>query len=251
MYNTDLPNRADLPSSARLRRSTILAALAATTILVTAVLPAEYGLDPTGAGRLLGLTEMGEIKTQLAEEAAQDAATTPSAQPAASNPQLAARLDRIEAMLQELVIAAPGPTETGLPAAQAEPPTEASPVAEEPAEEQVAAAAAAEPASDWRDEVSFTLAPGEGAEFKLVMDEGAEAVFHWTANGGVVNYDTHGDGGGNSISYEKGRSMPEQAGELEAAFSGNHGWFWRNRGDAPVTMTLRTRGAYSTLKRVS
>ncbi|WP_241427577.1 HupE/UreJ family protein [Fertoeibacter niger] len=45
--------------------------------------------------------------------------------------------------------------------------------------------------------------------------------------------DTHGDGSGNSISYEKGRAVPADAGELTAAFTGNHGWFWRNRGDAP------------------
>ena len=38
------------------------------------VLPAEYGIDPTGVGKLLRLTEMGQIKQQLAEEAAADAA---------------------------------------------------------------------------------------------------------------------------------------------------------------------------------
>jgi len=27
-----------------------------------------------------------------------------------------------------------------------------------------------------------------------------------------------------------------------AAFTGNHGWFWRNRTAAPVTFTLRTGG---------
>lgn len=35
-------------------------------------LPAEYGIDPTRIGGLLGLTEMGEIKQQLAREAAED-----------------------------------------------------------------------------------------------------------------------------------------------------------------------------------
>ena len=37
-------------------------------LLVTMVLPAEYGIDPTGVGRVLGLTEMGEIKQQLARK---------------------------------------------------------------------------------------------------------------------------------------------------------------------------------------
>ena len=59
MYNTDLPTRAELPSSASLLRSTILAILGAAAILVTVVLPADYGIDPTGAGRMLGLDRHG------------------------------------------------------------------------------------------------------------------------------------------------------------------------------------------------
>ncbi len=52
----------------------MLALAAAGTLLVCVVLPAEYGIDPTGVGRVLGLTQMGEIKTRLAKEAAADAA---------------------------------------------------------------------------------------------------------------------------------------------------------------------------------
>lgn len=80
------------------------------------------------------------------------------------------------------------------------------------------------------------------------MEEGAVAEFEWTANGAVVNYDTHGDGGGNSISYDQGRAVADQTGTLTAAFTGNHGWFWRNRTDAPVTVTLRTRGDHSEVR---
>ena len=39
-----------------LTRATILSLLVAALILVTVVLPAEYGLDPLGTGELLGLT---------------------------------------------------------------------------------------------------------------------------------------------------------------------------------------------------
>ena len=58
MYNTDLPKRADLPTTGKLLRSTALAALIAGGLLVTTVLPAEYGIDPTGIGRALGLTRL-------------------------------------------------------------------------------------------------------------------------------------------------------------------------------------------------
>jgi hypothetical protein len=62
MYNTDLPTRAELPSAMKLMQSTILAAIVALTLLITIVMPSEYGIDPTGVGRLLGLKQMGEIK---------------------------------------------------------------------------------------------------------------------------------------------------------------------------------------------
>ncbi|MFW9616762.1 MAG: transmembrane anchor protein, partial [Aquabacterium sp.] len=74
MYNSDTPLRAELPSSKQLVRSTILAAISAVVLLVAVVLPAEYGIDPTGIGRVLRMTEMGDIKQQLAAEAAADAA---------------------------------------------------------------------------------------------------------------------------------------------------------------------------------
>lgn len=242
MYNTDLPRRAEMPTSAQLKRSTWIAGITAAAILAVIVLPSEYDADPTGVGRMLGLTQMGEIKTQLAQEAAQNAAATA----ASGNAELVTRLDRIETTLQGLA-----------PLTLAAMPT-TNPVAElmetQPAEEQMAVPEVQQQAetlaSNWRDEVSFTLTPGQGAEIKLVMEQGAQAQFYWTANGAVVNYDTHGDGGSRSTSYEQGRSVPEQEGVLQAAFTGNHGWFWRNRTDANVTVTLRTAGAYSEMKRM-
>ncbi|BBI69651.1 hypothetical protein PKHYL_38420 [Psychrobacter sp. KH172YL61] len=78
MYNSDTPSQAELPSSNQLIKSTILAIIAAIVLLFTVVLPAEYGIDPTGVGKLLRLTEMGQVKQQLAEEAAADAAGLPT-----------------------------------------------------------------------------------------------------------------------------------------------------------------------------
>ena len=99
------------------------------------------------------------------------------------------------------------------------------------------------------DEMSLTLPPGEGAEVKLVMNKGAKANYTWTSSGGVVNYDLHGDSGGQETSYKKGRGAAQDTGVLEAAFTGNHGWFWRNRTNGPVTVTIKTNGAYAEMKR--
>lgn len=68
----DVTESPDLPSTRTLVRSTVIAALVAIVLLVTTVLPAEYGFDPTGVGRALGLTQMGELKLELAREAALD-----------------------------------------------------------------------------------------------------------------------------------------------------------------------------------
>ncbi|MGK0417795.1 hypothetical protein [Halopseudomonas laoshanensis] len=223
MYNTDMPSRAELPSSAKLIRSTIISAIVALVLLVAVIMPAEYAMDPTGAGRLLGLTEMGEIKQQLADEAAADEAAQLTAVPSAAeelSPEQTATVQQA----------------TATPAPQVE-----------PALAMPAPAVAAEP--EWQDEVRVVLTPGEGTEFKMTMEEGAVASFHWVSEGGPVNFDTHGDGRGQSISYEKGRGVAEDEGEIMAAFTGNHGWFFRNRNTEDVTLILRTRGNYGELKR--
>lgn len=213
MYNTPKPSVEDLPTSAQLLRSTGIAIVSAAVILVTVVLPAEYDVDPTGVGGVLGLTEMGEIKTQLAEEAEADRQMMElKAEPQSS----------LTPALLDLIF--------GLVVGSAH-----------------AQEASAPPA--WTDEVTFSLEPGQGTEIKLAMEEGATAQYDWVVADGAVNYDTHGDGGGEFISYEKGRAVEADAGELTAAFTGNHGWFWRNRGDAPVSVTLRVAGAYSEVVR--
>ena len=217
MYNTDIPSRAELPTAKQLLRSTIVAIVAALVILVTVVLPAEYAIDPTGIGRALGLAEMGEIKSQLAEEAERDRARDQQGEDTTVAPVTDQRSSLLGKIFAQLLVA--------------------------PAAAQAAAA-------DRTDELKFTLTPGQGIEVKLVMAQGAQVNFAWTVSGGVVNFDLHGDGDGNSTSYEKGRGVPGAEGVLEAAFDGNHGWFWRNRGDAEVTILLRTRGDYLEIKRV-
>ena len=73
MHNAPKPTPEDLPTKAQLRRSSIIAGIGAVAIGVMVYMPAELGKDPTGVGTVLGLTEMGEIKQQLAAEAAADA----------------------------------------------------------------------------------------------------------------------------------------------------------------------------------
>lgn len=218
MYNTDMPTRAELPSSAQLLRSTAIAFVTAVVLLVTVVMPADYGIDPTGIGRVLNLTQMGEIKKELAAEAAADAAAQPAGAAPASAPAPAPAAAVQPSLVAPVAVPAPAPVAETVK-------------------------------GPWRDETRVTLQPGEGIEIKLRMNAGAKALYAWTVQGGVVNFDTHGDGPGRSISYEKGRGVAADDGELVAAFDGKHGWFWRNRGDAAVTLLLQTGGDYAKIER--
>jgi hypothetical protein len=52
-------------SSRNLNRSATLAVAVSLVLFVVAVVPAEFGADPTGLGQTLGLKAMGEIKREL------------------------------------------------------------------------------------------------------------------------------------------------------------------------------------------
>lgn len=230
MSNANKPDTSELPSNGQLLKSTGIAAVIASVLLVTTVLPAEYGVDPTGAGSLLGLTEMGRIKMSLAEEAKADAAA----------------LAPLATLAPDAVVPDPSPMIEPVPA-------EPAPATIAPSVPSAKAAAPLSPDTQATtaasDESVFTLAPDDGFEIKLVMKKGGKATFLWFTDGPGVNYDTHGDGAGvNYHSYAKGTNTPRLEGELVAAFDGNHGWFWRNRTDADVKITLRTSGEYSDVK---
>ena len=106
---------------------------------------------------------------------------------------------------------------------------------------------AAHAQDSWKDTLTFTLPPGDHTEIKLDMQEGDTAEFAWTAEGGRINFDLHAHGNGQSVDYEKGRGKTSGDGSFEASFAGEHGWFWRNRDKADVTITLQLKGTYRAL----
>ena len=223
MYNSDIPSRAELPTTARLVKSTLIALLAAIAILLTIVLPAEHAIDPTGIGRVLKLTEMGEIKQQLAEEAEADRLRDRQFQQGPQRIMPGGRSSLWQKIGQLLV-----------PSAAA-------------GEISVAQAAMRS------DQTVITLAPTQGVEYKIALSKGTPVEYSWKVEGGVVNYDMHGSpatSGAKETSYKDGRGVAGDQGTLTACFDGTHGWFWRNRSTKDVTITLQTKGAYAEIRRV-
>jgi hypothetical protein len=185
-------NREGLPSTKSLIKATGVAALIGLLVLITAILPAEYGIDPTGLGQKMGLTMLSQA------EAAE--AASPEADSSSDN----------------LLALSSGPvwkTQSTLSS----------------------------------DTTTVTLKPDEGLEVKATMNAGDRMVFNWASEGGPVNFDMHGErinDGDNFTSYWQGRNKPAANGAFEAPFDGTHGWYWRNRGEAAVTIVLQTSGFY-------
>ncbi|WP_283189510.1 transmembrane anchor protein [Pseudomonas sp. PMCC200344] len=215
MFNTPLPTVNELPSTRKLVRSTVIALLTAVGLLVTVVMPSEYAIDPTGVGRALGLTQMGELKIILAQEALADAAQPQPAAPAPA-PQVAQ-----VAQVQPIAKPVAQPVATPAPALKT-------------------------------NQMTVTLKPGEGTEIKLEVLKNKTVSYEWTAAGGPVNYDTHGEPyngeKGYFHSYNKGKQVKSDKGEFTAIFDGTHGWFWRNRSSNDVTISLSTTGDYLSVK---
>ncbi len=192
-----------LPTLRQLVKATSIALVAAGIILTTAVLPAEYGIDPTGLGNAMGLTA---LKVESAET---------KAVPVAAAPALAGSMPTTPTTVQS----------DNATLSKSDTPFRS-------------------------DDMALTLQPNEGAEIKAVMRKGEQFVFHWTAGDGKVNVDMHGerpDAGDKFTSYWKAQQQSSAQGTFVAPFDGTHGWYWRNRGDKPVTVKVRVSGFHDKL----
>ncbi len=183
-----------------LARASIAASAAAAAVLLLFVLPAEWGIDPTGAGNAMGLTRMAQTDEMEDEAQAPDASAA-----AAATLTIAPQI-----------------------------------------KENIATSTA------WRaDEKTVTLAPHSGVEIKAHMVKGDRLVFRWAASGGAVRMDMHGEPTngkeGEFSTYWKQKDLTEAQGSFTAPYDGTHGWYWRNGGEVPVTITLKTAGFYKDL----
>jgi hypothetical protein len=98
---------------------------------------------------------------------------------------------------------------------------------------------------------TIKLEPGQQTEIKAIMDAAQVIVYSWKAEGGEVYTDFHGhepEGGESFVRYEEQQSGAEGHGSLVAPFAGEHGWFWLNISEKPVTITLQFTGYHREVK---
>ena len=200
------------PSRKKLLLGSGAALAVAAVALVVFVLPAEYGIDPTGAGKALGLTQLS----------GQDG--------------------------EENIYLKRGQARTNVLFAL----DAAAPANENALRTQLTAKGLAFPADATvqSDRFEIELLPYESIELKYELAQGAPMIFAWRATG-AVNYDMHAHPHEGGVDLTESYSITDaqtQAALYVAPFTGIHGWYWQNRTMQPVTLTLDATGAITASK---
>lgn len=194
------------PSGKRLAWSVLAAAAVAGLVLVIAVLPAEYGIDPTGAGRALGLDKLHAPPSRTIE-------------------------------VKDVLGGNERVREVEIPAFN-EPVPLPNPAVHQSEDRPIQTRT-----------VTLTLKAGQETEIKTVLRTNKVIVYTWHSEGGPAYCDLHGHdpAAGNEffVRYrEDQEGATDVTGSLVAPFDGEHGWYWLNINDVPVTITLTVTGFF-------
>jgi hypothetical protein len=186
----------------RVLRMMLWAALSAAALLVLVVLPAEYGIDATGFGRLTGLKSLAEIKAAGANIAAGNAVAMPVNADAGGKP--------------------PSITVWSI----------------------------AHSGKYLANTYEVPMKGDEEFEYKANVQRGEPLLYSWRVKeGSPVYFEFHGQPSEGTWpkdyyeSYEKGESAGG-SGSMIAPFTGEHGWYWLNLSDKPVTIVVELAGYY-------
>lgn len=190
----------------RIFRGLLIAAAVAALLLVIVVLPAERGWDPTGIGRMLGLTAMNEpARAQSIDEVIED----------------------VIGGNEDLVAADTGGFNDPIPLPN-------------PAVHQ----SAEQPARTETFEV--TLPVDGKTEIKAVLGKAKVILYEWSVEGGTVYVDFHGHDPAKGdefwVRFQEADGITGAQGSLVAPFDGEHGWFWLNTSEQPVKIRLKVTG---------
>lgn len=198
-----------LPSGRQVAIGSAVAVSVAAVAMVFFVLPAEFGIDPTGFGEKAGLTGL-------------------AAGGSGTNIYLERGLKRKNVLF---------PLDAG-----AKP--DAATLRATLAGKGMAVPASAEFQTDhWE----YELLPYDQIEMKYKLAKGQSMIFEWHAPV-PLHYDMHSvpDQGGNPATESFVISdAPVQTAVYVAPFTGIHGWFWQNQTLNPVTVTVDATGAFA------
>lgn len=193
-------------------KATIISMIIGFVLLITAVLPAEFGMDPTGAGKLFGFSRLyipegGEVATGGAGKMTLAGIPLIKMEKAGSEPDV------------------PRPLEADDPAPEVQ-------------------------LTHREDSVEVIVPAGKGIEYKVNMFKHGKLKYEWKTNDAIVYFDFHGEvkqkNTSKAVYFESYTiaNSNNMVGMFLAPYEGKHGWFFRNNGSEDVKVTLRLKGQY-------
>jgi hypothetical protein len=192
-------------------KATIGALILASVVFVIAVLPAEYGVDPLGTGKLLGFSGLYQPDTPIAD-------TTVKTDVSKAYPVL---------KLEEL---GSGPNV--------------------PTPKEVYNPAPSKQFEQRQDIVTIRVPAGKGLEYKMNVLKYGQVKYEWVTDKGVLYFDFHGDpkqaNPGKDEYYDSYTAAysNNMIGTFLAPFEGRHGWYFKNKTDKEIVVNLRIQGQY-------
>lgn len=219
-------------SSYRLASYIALALFAAVMVLVIAVFPAEFGKDPTGLGHYFGLTKLATQKAPLTIDS-----STPGESVIVTETEFGERIITVNAVGDVDLATLQFDNGDTL---------------------QMSDQVIKHHETGYRtDKRSFTLGWNEKMEFKAILRKDQVLLYSWIASDNIYT-DFHGhpeDGSAQQALYPENFSVrysesegSQDAGSIVAGLDGEHGWYWQNISETPVTIELYLSGYYSDLK---
>ncbi len=194
----------------QLIRYVFIALLIGIVVLVTAVLPAEYNIDPLGTGKLFGFSRL-------------------YAQPDEDE----SKLQTVQLNFKKLSIEEIGSgPDVPIPAEVDNPP----PLQQYSMRED--------------NNITVLVKADKGIEYKFKMLKYGKTKYEWSTDGSILYSDMHGEVlMENPPEEEYFESYTEaysnnMTGTLTAPFEGIHGWYFRNKNKEDVTVTIKLKGQY-------
>jgi hypothetical protein len=201
------PFEKEPPPARRLLLSVVIAIVGALLALALFVLPAEYGIDPTGVGKALGLTRIASGTKTM---------------------EIVDVIGGNETIRQIEVPDSGDPVPLPNPAVSQEeshaPRTQTLQITLEP---------------DQKTEVKAQLEQSKVIVYSWTLDRGVVYVDFHGHNPEI--------GDNFWVRYKEQADATRGDGSLVAPFDGEHGWFWQNNNDFPIVITLTVSGYYDDL----
>ncbi len=188
----------------------LAALLLGTIVLVTAVLPAEYGIDPIGTGTLFGFGSLHQSDSIIR--------VMVQTQPEANREIL-----KLENAGSDPKIKKPKETDNPPPVNQI---------------------------VEREDTIRITIPAGKGLEYKVYLLKYGTMKYEWITDEGVLFFDFHGEVNeanppkdlfyqSHTVAYSN-----NMIGTFLSPFEGRHGWYFKNSATQDMYVTIRLKGEY-------